>query len=353
MLFSVLRRHWWVAPAALVLLLLKAWFLSGVVQDRAQALAADAASVPEAQVEMVNGLDVNLVGFPDRASLDRAVAAVDELESSWVVSGELAPGADGGERVAGPAAVPLPSGSDPTETTVAPGTSTPAATVESGPTETVPASVGLEFTLGPLSLSGAANQDLRDRLVSAAEQRLGADLVEDRLVVDDRVVPTGGTLVVTGAASSESQRQAWAADAEAVAGAVGLTLDDRLTVATVAESLNELFALSPIEFDPSRATIRDASIPILREAARIIRLNPDSGRLRVVGHTDSDGTESENLTLSRRRAAAVVEFLVDEEGLDDRRLEAEGRGESEPKVSPERTAEDKQRNRRIEWELVG
>jgi flagellar motor protein MotB len=49
----------------------------------------------------------------------------------------------------------------------------------------------------------------------------------------------------------------------------------------------------------------------------------------------------------------VVDYLVTVGGVDADRLEVDGRGETDLKVEPELTAEDKQRNRRIEWELLG
>lgn len=114
--------------------------------------------------------------------------------------------------------------------------------------------------------------------------------------------------------------------------------------------LNELFALEPIEFDTSRSTIRPESQSTLDQAAEAINANPDFGRLLVVGHTDSDGSEAANLSLSAARAEAVLDYLVETGGVDPDRLEAEGRGETELLVTPEVTPEDKQRNRRIEWE---
>ncbi|MDH4279039.1 MAG: OmpA family protein, partial [Acidimicrobiia bacterium] len=94
------------------------------------------------------------------------------------------------------------------------------------------------------------------------------------------------------------------------------------------------------------------SEPTLAAAAELINANPDVGRLRVIGHTDSDGSARANQQLSEARAQAVVDYLVANGGVDADRLEAEGRGASELLVDPEVTPEDKQRNRRIEWELL-
>lgn len=125
---------------------------------------------------------------------------------------------------------------------------------------------------------------------------------------------------------------------------------DEATAVEVEETLNDLFALEPIEFDALRVTIRPGSQATLDDAAAVINDNPEIGRLKVVGHTDSDGESASNQSLSQRRAQAVVDYLVSSAGVDPDRLVAEGRGEDELLANPETSADDKQRNRRIEWE---
>ena len=115
--------------------------------------------------------------------------------------------------------------------------------------------------------------------------------------------------------------------------------------------LNRLFELEPIQFATASANIRAASFPTLDEAARILEEYP-SVKLLVVGHTDSDGGAAGNLTLSQARADAVVSYLVGTKGIDSSRLTSEGRGETELLISPETSAADKQRNRRIAWERI-
>jgi OOP family OmpA-OmpF porin len=70
-------------------------------------------------------------------------------------------------------------------------------------------------------------------------------------------------------------------------------------------------------------------------------------KLEVVGHSDSVGSPTFNRALSERRAAVIVEALV-QQGIAADRLIAVGRGESEP-VASNRTAEGRARNRRVEW----
>ena len=70
--------------------------------------------------------------------------------------------------------------------------------------------------------------------------------------------------------------------------------------------------------------------------------------MRIVGHTDSDGDAAANLDLSRRRATAVKNALTTEFGIDAARMEADGRGESQP-VAGNETPAGKANNRRVEF----
>jgi outer membrane protein OmpA-like peptidoglycan-associated protein len=66
----------------------------------------------------------------------------------------------------------------------------------------------------------------------------------------------------------------------------------------------------------------------------------------IVGHTDSNGSDSYNMSLSERRAAAAVSYLVSR-GVARSRLRGAGRGETEPVASNETDA-GRQQNRRVE-----
>ena len=66
----------------------------------------------------------------------------------------------------------------------------------------------------------------------------------------------------------------------------------------------------------------------------------------IEGHTDSVGPEDYNLSLSQRRAQAVVDLLVNEHGIAPQRLTAVGFGETQPVASND-TAEGRAENRRV------
>lgn len=75
-----------------------------------------------------------------------------------------------------------------------------------------------------------------------------------------------------------------------------------------------------------------------------------AARLQIIGHTDSLGDANFNLTVSRRRAAAVGNYLL-RQGIDQARLESIGRGEVDP-VAPNNSAAGRRQNRRIEFRLA-
>jgi outer membrane protein OmpA-like peptidoglycan-associated protein len=101
-----------------------------------------------------------------------------------------------------------------------------------------------------------------------------------------------------------------------------------------------------ILFDTGSATIRPESTPTLKGIARALGQDADL-RLRIEGHTDNTGSADANLELSERRAAAVRDYLVQQEKIDAGRLEAAGMGQTAP-VADNATPEGRQTNRRVE-----
>jgi outer membrane protein OmpA-like peptidoglycan-associated protein len=77
--------------------------------------------------------------------------------------------------------------------------------------------------------------------------------------------------------------------------------------------------------------------------------NANVASIRVVGHTDSVGTDAYNQGLSERRASSVVEYLLTQ-GLAPGKLTSEGKGESEP-VADNETDEGRAQNRRVELHI--
>lgn len=103
-------------------------------------------------------------------------------------------------------------------------------------------------------------------------------------------------------------------------------------------------------FETGKAKIQPLSFELLEEVALVINDHAHIQRIRVEGHTDSDGGESYNKKLSQARADSVRQFLVDA-GVEPARLDSVGYGEVEP-IDTNRTAEGKANNRRVEFTIL-
>ncbi|MBC7875273.1 MAG: OmpA family protein [Ferruginibacter sp.] len=101
-----------------------------------------------------------------------------------------------------------------------------------------------------------------------------------------------------------------------------------------------------ILFDINSDKIKAESYGALKEIAQVLKDNA-AVKVKIVGHTDSDGDDNANLSLSKKRAAAVKNSLSKDFGIDAARMETDGKGEMEP-VSPNTTPENKAGNRRVE-----
>ena len=102
-----------------------------------------------------------------------------------------------------------------------------------------------------------------------------------------------------------------------------------------------------IYFDVNKDIVKPESAGTLKMIADVLNENP-AVRIKIVGHTDSDGDDASNLDLSKRRGAAVKNALVSVYGIDASRIETDGKGEKEP-VAPNDSAVNKAKNRRVEF----
>ncbi|MEZ4321293.1 MAG: OmpA family protein [Myxococcota bacterium] len=104
-----------------------------------------------------------------------------------------------------------------------------------------------------------------------------------------------------------------------------------------------------IQFETGSATLLNTSFRILDEVVQVLNDAPEM-RLRIEGHTDSQGSDTTNLELSRERATSVRVYL-ESKGVSAGRLESVGRGEEEP-IDTNRTADGRARNRRVEFHIL-
>ena len=107
--------------------------------------------------------------------------------------------------------------------------------------------------------------------------------------------------------------------------------------------------LENVNFQSGSATLTAGSMGEIRSLAT--QLKGSTGTATLVGHTDSQGDDSSNLDLSRRRAKSVYDALV-AEGVDASKLRYEGRGEASP-IASNATASGRAQNRRTEMVTEG
>lgn len=102
---------------------------------------------------------------------------------------------------------------------------------------------------------------------------------------------------------------------------------------------------SDVSFDVNSAEIKFNARATYEKIAGVLK-SYDKTIIHVVGHTDSDGTDQYNQSLSERRADAVATLLASN-GVPTARVRTEGRGEREP-IASNSTADGKRRNRRVD-----
>lgn len=108
-------------------------------------------------------------------------------------------------------------------------------------------------------------------------------------------------------------------------------------------------AIANIEFDTDSDVIKENSNYKIKEIADILLQNKNI-KLKIIGHTDKVGDENYNLDLSKRRAVAVKNALI-EFGINENRLITTGKGESNPLV-PNNSETNRRKNRRTEFIII-
>jgi len=102
-----------------------------------------------------------------------------------------------------------------------------------------------------------------------------------------------------------------------------------------------------INFDSGKDIVKPASYGAAKVIADVLKENPGM-RVRIIGHTDTDGNAASNIDLSKRRAIAVKNYLISEFKIEPSRIETDGKGQTES-LAPNNTEEGKAKNRRVEF----
>jgi chemotaxis protein MotB len=181
------------------------------------------------------------------------------------------------------------------------------------------------------------------------------------------VALTGGTGVLDGGAApidpqlasnvlAQQQAEAAAARRQLEATAekvketlVGQGLGDKVTFRFEDRGLVLQIVTDEVLFDLGKAELRPEGRAVLDGLADALRAVPN--KLSVEGHTDNRPISgfpfASNWELSTFRAATVLRHLVEQRGLDGKRIAAAGYGEQQPLV-PNDTLEHQAKNRRVE-----
>ena len=101
-----------------------------------------------------------------------------------------------------------------------------------------------------------------------------------------------------------------------------------------------------IKFDVNKATLKPESMGPINEIYQLMQKQSDLN-FSVEGHTDADGGDDTNMTLSKARGKSVMNKLI-EMGIAPNRLKSDGFGESKP-IDNNNTPEGKANNRRVEF----
>ena len=151
-----------------------------------------------------------------------------------------------------------------------------------------------------------------------------------------------------------------AAGGAAIGGGIGYYMDKQeaklrqqlrgtgVSVERVGDNIN-LIMPGNITFATNSADINSSFYPVLDSVALVLT-EFDKTVVVVAGHTDSDGSDALNETLSRNRASSVSDYLISQKILPAR-FEIIGFGERQP-IASNTTAEGKQLNRRVEITLL-
>ncbi len=205
---------------------------------------------------------------------------------------------------------------------------------------------GFDFRLAlDLLPAPAMHVDLGDFRYAVAEKR-GTNGPEIASIVVSRS-ESGGHVHVTFITPTNSSGQLQTTKTAAVAQPSPTNATDF----SASLSAGGRAVLPGLEFRPGSSELGEGPFASLRDLSDWLAGNPDASVI-LVGHSDNVGGLEDNIRLSERRAAAVVDALTKTYGVDRSRLSSRGIGFLSP-IAPNTTPEGRLRNRRVEAVVTG
>ncbi|WP_339531586.1 OmpA family protein [Pseudomonas mucidolens] len=125
----------------------------------------------------------------------------------------------------------------------------------------------------------------------------------------------------------------------------GKWLEEQIASLTTQTDRGLVMTLGDVLFDTGEAELKNSANRTVLKIVQFLQLNPKRV-VRIEGYTDSTGGEQENLKLSRDRAQAVADMLVDL-GINEQRIQVEGYGDQYP-VEVNASERGRAQNRRVE-----
>lgn len=107
--------------------------------------------------------------------------------------------------------------------------------------------------------------------------------------------------------------------------------------------------IDPVRYDKGDADVNDQQVHVLNQVQGVLKLSP-SARFEIVGHTCDLGRKEGNLRLSRERAKALHDFLM-QKGVPPDLIKSRGVADLEP-AAPNTNEENRRKNRRVEIEIL-
>jgi len=187
--------------------------------------------------------------------------------------------------------------------------------------------------------------------VSAAEQRMAVADAGKAKRTFETVLMSQRNEATDEAASAGTRLDAERAKRQAAEEEMRRALASLAEIASVkAEAQRTIITLSgEVLFKSTEATLRPGAQARLDKVAEALKSQGEDRKMVVEGHTDSQGKDAYNQSLSQRRAEAVRSYLVSR-GIPADTIQAVGKGEVEP-IADNKTAEGRANNRRVEIEI--